>query len=469
MIRRIALFLVIIFLSIIQVNAQKYQKPITLHDLDSLYQKFKKYYLQSDTSATLKYARAYFNSSLDIKDTNHIARGYYLRIISNQKSSRNDLYDSIIALKSGLKENDILTTAYYDLGVHRYNKFRYSEALTYYIKAKESNYGNKKEYFDFKINIDIAALKIRIEENQEAFDLLQKSWKEALKNNYEKKYPDDYISTILSLADVCRKLQKIDSAQSYINLGLEKSKEKNKTQYYRFQLLQGITRLSNYYTPDIFHTMEQAIHYLNSNNHTTLIDENINISLAYYHIGKSHIKNDKPDKAMHYFHKVDSIIGNNATILPETLESYTYLKNYYGDKGDIQKQLKYLTKLLSFKDSLESQYKFINNEIKEKYDFPLLLEEEKKIIYRYEKGYQKFSILIYVLSIVGFLIFCFYIYQWVQKNKYKNRYENLKGQNISKINKKKTLASIEKPNLPDEVFNKVIICLEAFEEKKLFS
>ncbi|MEP0266126.1 AraC family transcriptional regulator [Dokdonia sp.] len=463
MIREIVAIIIYILIFTLPIQAQQeYYEQIDKLDYNTLYSRFEKYYKNLDSFQATQYANAYFNRARKQKDTNHIAKGYYYRAILDKRNDRIDLYDSIIALAPRLKKSNLPTKAHLQKAYYYFYVLQYNKALENYIKASEYNKGDNKDNLALDINLSIAALKIRIEENQEALDSLKKYWKKIEPLNYNDKKPITYSRVLLYLANAYRKLNHADSSNIYLKLGIKAndnpSKENN--YYYYFLLFQAINELDNAYTIEVSPKMNEVIDYMNR------IDSKESLSLAYYYIGKSHLKHDREDLAVSYFLKVDSLIDNSASILPETLEGYKYLKNYYEEKGESKNELKYLKKIYSFDSILDINYKSINNIIKNKYELPILLESHKNTIASLDTKNQKSKITLIIFSIVISIILLALTYSLIQKNKYKKRFKQLQGKESSK--KPEIKNTKNKPDIPDEIFIKTKEYLEQFEKDKDF-
>ena len=468
MIQKIAYTLISIFIYTISTYAQQEsQEDLTQLDFKELYAQFKKNY--ADSTKAVKYLEAYSLKAKKEKDTNYIAKGYYFKtFLYDSYHTQLNLYDSILALEKSVKDKDVIFIAYHDIGIIHQDKFQYDKALTNYLTALEYLKKNKNPYLKFNIDLEVSNIKMRIEQNEEALHILKKSFKKAQENNYKEKDPYIYNATLLALSNAYRKLHHIDSAQMYIKMGLQENKEKNEDLHFRFLLLEGLIELSNTYSPTTFSKLEKAITYLDSINTSTSINENVNISLAYYHMGKAHKKHANYDKAITSFHKMDIAIGNSPDILPEAIDGYNYLKNHYEELGDTEKGLEYANKMIAFNKILNTQYKSIDQEIKREFDIPSAIEEQKGISKELNDKNEKYILLVRILISIGVLGILFLIVQLVQKNKYKQRFKKLQEETTSKSIKKEHTPSNEKPNIPEEIIRKVATCLEAFEKENQF-
>ena len=158
------------------------------------------------------------------------------------------------------------------------------------------------------------------------------------------------------------------------------------------------------------------------------------------------------------------------SILPKTLDGYKYLKNYYKEKGDSERELKYLKKLYAFDSILDINYKSINNAIRNKYELPIILENHKKTINSIDSKNQKSKKLILVISsIIVSIALLILAYSLIQQNKYKRRFKLLQEKDVSKKIETKSIKNTKnKPDIPDEIFTKTEAYLEHFENDKGF-
>lgn len=465
MIKKIVYTVIGIFLFTFSIHSQQeYNEDLTQLDFKELYKQFEKHLLNSESPQAEKYARAFFLKAKKIKDKNRVAEGYYYRIISNPQelSQKTHLYDSIISLKDELKNSNFLTIAYLDKGYKYSYELSYDRALENYIEAKNYNNGSNKDVLAFKINLSIAELKIRIEENKEALAILKKSWENIITYNYKDLYT--YNSTLLNLANVHRKLENIDSSNIYTRLGIKENNNANKEQnyYYYFLLLQEINELKKNNNAHITPNMNRVIEYMNR------VEAKENLSLVYHHIGEAYLRQGKQRKAIPYFLKVDSIVNNSTSILPEALGSYAHIVDYYESNGDLEKEHVYLKKFTYFDSILNTNYKSINNKIKDKYDFPIRIKKYEDYIKTLEINNKRASTIInifYSIIVIGFLIV---LYLYAQKNKYKKRFKQLQENKFLEKKETKNISEKVKPVIPEEIFFKVENCLIQFEAEKQF-
>ncbi|GGG33698.1 hypothetical protein GCM10011344_38140 [Dokdonia pacifica] len=460
--RKVFIFIsIIIFITTSQAQ-EEFQEQIEKLDFKTIYSRFETYYNDLDSINALRYAEAYYIKARKTKDTNHIADGYYYRALIDKEYKSLHLYDSIISLTSDVKKSNYPTIAYLQKGYYFVSTYQYDKALENFIQASIKNHGKNKENLALRINISITELQIRIEENNKALTTLKKIWKETVDVNYKTKNPDIYNEILFGLANANRKLHHIDTSNTYINLGLLTNDTKNKESnyYYYFLLLKGINELSNDFNGNIPPKLKTAINYMNRVNFKE------NIALAYHYIGEAYHKKGEEEKALQYFFKVDSLTEKSASILPETLGSYNYIRDYYKKSKDVVNELIYVKKIIAFDSILDINYKSINNKIRDKYELPTLIEKYNQDFATLEKQNSKSNTLVIILYSISSITFIVLFYVLFQRNKYKRRFKQLQESSLNKRLKK--TSSKEKPDLPEKVFIKVKNCLDAFEKEQQF-
>ena len=104
-----------------------------------------------------------------------------------------------------------------------------------------------------------------------------------------------------------------------------------------------------------------------------------NQAVGYYYVGKSYWNLKKPEIALTYLKKVDSIFDSREYIKPDLLENYQLLINYYKSKDYLKSQLYYIEKLLKVDSIVDHKFKYLSSKINKEYDTKAILLEKKKI------------------------------------------------------------------------------------------
>ena len=191
--------------------------------------------------------------------------------------------------------------------------------------------------------------------------------------------------------------------------------------------------------------------------------------MAYYYLGKIYYETGSEEKGIHYLKKLDMIFQEQKDILPETRHGYEILINHYKKNNDQKNQLRYIEKLLEVDSVLYNYYKYIQKNVAEQYDTPLLLEEKDAIINTLEKGRFYYYIGIIGLTLISILTAVFWVLNYRKRKTYKKRFEAL----LNKTGKGKThgqkatdAAQEKSIGISEDVVAYILTRLDKFEKKK---
>ena len=454
--------ILILFLSPLVSYTQK--KPD--QDYSELQKSFAEHLNAKDSVKALDFAVKYLQKAKNERDTLKIMTGYYLRIISDQKKSELfDLYDTIIDLSKNQKSSNFPTIAYFDKGIIYHKNQQFKKALDNFLKAIKYNKGSNKAYMEFLLNENIARLKLRIDKNEEALDLIRGCWQYANENNVKAWNPNEYYSVLYFLSDSYRKLDSLDAAKEHIKIGLteDNTSDEGKS-YYKFLMLSGTFKTISKKYEEAEKDLLEAINGLEK------ADKHI-LASAYYFLGNNYRLSEKDELAVKNFKKVDSIFELTGDIMPEHAASYQYVIDYYENKKDFELQLKYIQKLIRVDSTLIKNYKYLNGELTDKFDFPKLIKRKEEIIDKLEREKRASKISNFILILLSLLILTIAIYQYQKRIIYKKRFLEL-VQNDSQSSDEKIIVDKNDSvsiDVPDEVINEVLDKLSSFEEQFKFT
>lgn len=461
----IVLIILLLFFHVVYVSQDVTIKNKLINSsYEDLTKEFVKYY--PDSTLAVRYAEAYFKKAKIDNDYKKIAEGYYLRIIlDNTNHIRFDLYDSLIKVSEASENYDYLTISYYDKGVYYQNKFKYADALENYVIASANNNGDNKREMSFRINHNVGILKSRINDDHEALRVFKESFEQALEDNYIEKRKEAYFDVMFYLSDSYRKLNYLDSARTYTRLGLIAAK-KNKFERYSalFTLLDGILTIEND-TQNGIDKIQSSLEFLQKE------DEKVIMSIAYQHIGQGYLKDQKYEKAIKNFLKVDSIIGDDHLVLPELLLSYNQLRNFYKKEGNLKLELYYINKIIKYDSIFNTDYRYLNKKISTDYDLPLILNNKETVISDLKNKNQNKNYIGFFLFIIIVIAIVLLFYQMRLKKKYEQQFHKIiKDSEKDKIKFRR----IEKAGINDDIgvpqiiVSKILNEIEIFEKEERF-
>ena len=276
-----------------------------------------------------------------------------------------------------------------------------------------------------------------------------------------------YQEVIFAMADAHKALYQTDSSTYYNKIGYLESKITKDEEYkYLFVLNEGANLINSkkYYKAleSIQKALPKMIEYKNVGN--TLA--------AYFYIGKANAGLGKKQLAITNFIKVDSIYNVTKDMTPEFVSGYHYLINYYKETNNKEKQLEYISKLMTIDSTLNKNYKELTKKLNKEYDIPNLVADKETLILSYQKNTFTYQWLVALLGLVASILIGFSYYQNQLKKSYKLRFDALmqikpaeenqiieREQNVVET-KYKTESKIS-----DAILRKILMVLEQLESK----
>lgn len=417
-------------------------------------------------------AKYYISKGHKEKNNIEIARGYYLFSLFDREINKNKsigYLDSVIKYSNNSGDFFFPFEAYVEKAKLYTDIHNYEETILNYLKAedyakKENNLDN---YYKSKYLIGIFKSEI-LGEIDEAMNLYNQ-YKEYLKdkNLNDPYYLHYYKRLIFILADAHKAKKNIDSSSYYNKLGYKISNE-TKDNYTKslFILNEGANQVMN-------KSFKIALDSVKKGSYEIIKSKDYgNILATYYYYGKCYegLKND--ELAIKYYKKVDSIYNVRKVITPEFVSGYHYLINFYKDQGDKNKQLEYLTIFMKIDSTFQKGYKKWNKLLKDKYDFPHLIEDKENLIFELKNEKKNHFFIIASLILLVSIILFFAVRQFQLKKTYKVRFENLiknnsdeKIENITEILKSNNSENI---GIAEEIIESIIKQLILFEKNKGF-
>ena len=197
-------------------------------------------------------------------------------------------------------------------------------------------------------------------------------------------------------------MKKYDSAEFYINKGIQKSLNINDSVYYYSLVSQsGILAYCQNNFKRALDSLDKALPFETSAN------ELLN---NHFYRGKIYQKQNKETKAFFHFKKVDSIYNATNDVVTEIRDIQDYFVNYYKKKGDIKNQLVYINRLLKVDSILNKNYTNLNETLIKKYDTPLLISQKEKIINNLKVKHRNSLITILGLAVILIVFILYFIW-----------------------------------------------------------
>jgi AraC-like DNA-binding protein len=416
------------------------------NDLTKLsYEKIKQLYIDNVKlpDKQLLYANVYLNKAQNEKDNRQIARGYYYISVIHKGDKAISYLDSVIKYSTGTNDLSFPIAAYCEKANLLTKKSKHKEALDVFLLAEKYALETNRRDDYYSVEFYIALTKSEnLGEVNEALDKYKICYN-YLKNKDTKslQYSFFNLKVLFALADAYKTLHKYDSSTYYNKLGYNHAKiNKNENFLALFILNEGANLINK-------RSFKVGIDSINKGLPKIIkFNDQDNIMAGYYYLGKAYAGLKKKDLAVQNFVKVDSMQNVINTIYPDQASAYTYLIDYYKNKGNKDKQLEYLTKYIKIDDSLQKSHNKMYKLIVKKYDIPHLIKEKETLI-TILKGNQYY----YISSIVVLLFFVsgaiyYGIYQRNLNKKHRERFEKI----INNTNTISHTTDIEK-EIPEEI------------------
>jgi len=367
------------------------------------------------------YLKYFLNKANTEKNYEEIVNGYKNYLHYSPEKLKLIYADSMIYAAKRSKDNALIGSAYLSKGIVYYGQKKHKYALDNYLIADTyiSNTGDK--YLMYKVKYNIGNIKYYLGFYDEAISLFTEC-----RDFFKEKNERAYLNSLHLLGLCYNKIGNYGLCSEINQKGIQEGErlENNEMKAY-FIHSEGINQYfkNNYATA--IQKINQSLPDINKNK------DFANISVGYFYIGKSYWELRKPEKALSYFMKVDTIFYDKQYIRPDLRENYELIIKYYKSKKDLPKQLYYIEKLLKADSVLDNSFRYLSGRVRKVYDTNILVKEKKVIQDSFNK--RKYNEFIFTGIVVQFfLIVSFLAYRNIKiKNIYKQKFEELMKQNDS--------------------------------------
>ncbi len=382
------------------------KNPLEERTYEELSKEFYKSRIGEGNSKSI--ANCYLKKAKSEKNTTQIAEGYVMLHFEENFPNALKYLDSLQHLTQNFKENTYPARIYLLRGNLYFRNDNLQSALNNYILGLKyaKKEGNKRQIAMAHINI--AYLNNYIGKHEETAKVLKHYAYDADYMNEEEKK-----SLKLNLADAYIEINKMDSAYTLIQEGMQNSRKNKEVYRYHQNLgLLGYYHLhSKNYQKAIDGLLECKKYFFTNSNDR----RDQNYTLLY--LGKSYAGLQEKQKAVDFFRKIDSMVLKTNYIYPELRDVYTYLIDYYKENSDTEKQLYYVDRFLKVDQVLDTQFRYISRELPRRYDTPELQQEKENITNELTKRKSLFYIVLSLLLISHLLFINVYFkYKKSEKN-----------------------------------------------------
>ncbi|WP_298515816.1 helix-turn-helix domain-containing protein [uncultured Kordia sp.] len=378
--------------------------------------------------------------------------------------------DSIIFLTKDLKNNKRFPAdGYNQKGRYYYRLGKYKYALNNFTTALDR--APENTLLHETINFNIGLIKNTIKRHDESKKIF-KQYVNFLESTEHKEEAKRYNRALFALSHSYTYTGEFDSASYYINKGMKNSIATNDQGSYNYFVLNA--GINSYFKKDYKVARDSLIRAKDLFTN----DENQILSLAFAHLFLGKTNKALQKSSIKNFIKVDSILEETRDVMPELLETYKYIKEYYSEKGDLEKRLFYADQLIKFDSISEANYEDLVKNIVTNYDNKILEKERDKIIKEIkEKDNVIIIVLLSLLLAFAGAIYYFFRKQVIHKKRFHKLLEEQqkkKERVVQETKKEQTVKEKPAPientikELPEELVNEILAKLEKFETTDKF-
>lgn len=379
----------------------------------------------------------------------------YRQLMINEPIKIKKIYaDSIITVALKTKNLNTIGNAYLNKGIVFYENKELVQALNFYIKAESYLEKSQNQYDSSKAKYAIAQTKFYLGFYDEAIIIFNE-----LEAFFIEENDRAYLNTIHALGLCNMKISNFNKVTYYNSLGIKLCHDWEIPEMIKY--FEHSEAINKYHKKEYNSCIENLTKIIPLLTKESDFD---NITLANFYIAKSHWMLNKKNQAISYLLKVDKTFIKKKYMRPDVRESYELLIKYYSDKGDTNKQLLYINRLLEVDSIINQNYKNLSQKIFKEYDAKKLIkaktEIENKMIWRNSVAYGTATILL-VVSFIG-----------IRKHRRKSKYYKQKFEEVmSANNSEKTFVSKTTDNdfeINPEIIETALKNLEKFEKTKKY-
>lgn len=397
---------------------------------------------------SLRIAQGFFNLSLVSKDSLEIN---YLRIAENYaKNLKNKVFPAMI---------------YYNMGERLFQNANYKLSLDYFFKSFHSAIANENLVLAQDSKFQIGSLKSRIGKPKEALKIYTEYYEYLMSDDSE--YPEDYYYELIALfaiSDSYTKLRLLDQATDTNIKGINKSlANSDNDMYHYFVMNEGVNLFFKEEYKQSIDSISKSLPVIVG------LNDKSNEIFARYYLGNSFYSRRQFNEAIDEFKKIDSLYTDHKDLFPEIRNGYKILIDQFKNKGDQEKQLYYLNRLIKVDSVLNSNFSYINEKIIKDFDTKNIISQKEELISTLNQKNSFKAKSIFILFLLVLLLFSLFYINYKRKKIYQKRFEKL-------INEKQTSESIpiedNKKNfqissiLSEEVVDLMVTELKNFETNK---
>lgn len=408
----------------------------------------------NENEKNLKFKKAWLLKAKNEENHTEQIKAYRQLMINEPIKIKKIYADSIITVALKTKNLNTIGNAYLNKGIVFYENKELVQALNFYIKAESYLEKSQNQYDSSKAKYAIAQTKFYLGFYDEAIIIFSE-----LEAFFIEENDRAYLNTIHALGLCNMKISNFNKVTYYNSLGLKLCHDWEIPEMIKY--FEHSEAINKYHKKEYNSCIENLTKIIPLLTKESDFD---NITLANFYIAKSHWILNKKNQAIPYLLKVDKTFLEKKYMRPDVRENYELLIKYYTDKGNTNKQLLYINRLLEVDSIINHNYKNLSQKIFKEYDAKKLIraktEIENKMIWRNSVAYGTATVLL-VVSFIG-----------IRKHRRKSKYYKQKFEEVMNAsNIEKTFVSKTTDNdfeINPEIIETALKNLEKFEKTKKY-
>lgn len=408
------------------------------------------------------YLDAYLHKAQAEDSLERIIQGYKNYLHYSYKDVRLAYGDSIIGTAKAANNTKLIGSAYLTKGMVYYKFKKYREALDHYLIADRYIVQTDDDYLKYKLKYNMALVKHDSRHYGEAISLLTECL-EYFKKDEEHPWP--YLNTLHLISRCHIRMKNYGLSIEATRLGISEGRRLGDT------------------SREVYFVQTEGMNHCLRSNHVLAIekldnslkvirkekDDFANVVLGYFYLGKSYWSLGDREKAVEYFIRVDTSFTAKDYIKHEYLEGYKLLETYYESNKNLELRLHYLERRIQAMEFLDRQQQYLDGKVKNQYDIKGVQRKKKKVESLLQVKTKR-ATLGFVLSGVLCVLIAGLIYRNFRiKRIYKQRFDAfMKGHRPANQTAKRKNPPIEKPDISQDMIDKVLSQLDVFEKRKKF-
>ncbi|WP_339335143.1 MULTISPECIES: helix-turn-helix domain-containing protein [unclassified Croceitalea] len=346
---------------------------------------------RADSDSVLTYTDELVKRARISGSPEHYLRAYHLKALTTLGSASEIYTDSLYRLADSMEDSKYLATAYFLKGRNAYDAGDYKKSLDSYLKSHELLQREVDSIrLEYLVRDNIGLIRILVGDNEGGIPIF-----EELLDYYKARNAEgDYLFTLFSLAVGHHQNGDYSTSQQLVHegLGLSEGMEGGPRPY--FLSVYG----ANQYGMGDYQTA--IVNLQKANSFFKTQEDVMRQAIAHFYLGKSYGALNQMDSTLFHMQRVDALYQEHPkSLYPLTRGAWEYLLDVARKAGDTKKELEHISTLLTIDSVTSSNFRYINQNLTEKYDMPRLVREREALLSSYRNRNQK-----YLYGMVGLVL-----------------------------------------------------------------